>query len=389
MRTLTLGVLVLVGPAAHAGLYLPIEKDFWHLPSSSREYNFLLQERQGLLTLQLTAEEEKKGAGRYLKEVLQRREELEKKKRDGTLTPEEGITLGGYYILLHGRPRQDTPGGTENLLDPAIELLDHLRAKIGPEHPAYFMVLANLATANLHKGVLERADGWQSDVVGTRTLESGARVPIFPRKYPGVSSERLRWQLRAEQLFLSLIRLRERGGQQPRPASGDIVLDDIFPGAHFARQGAAYAAGQTDAETHDSLPPDAVALVEQLQMWLPQDKPLEWLRAELYNATGRPQEALTILASLTELGISGEGLREHRRILAEALKPEPPPDPPPWQADARSVGIGLGVGALVGILLGLQLVQLFRRRRPAPVMPKTAAVTPAPGATETRDRPGS
>src|SRR2546423_12905679 len=123
MRTMAclLGI-VLTGASARAGLYLPGKPDPWPMPAKASAYfTIILPERQNfakhlipetLAELEQTLkklEEEKrpeddikraKADLEACKQLQDEKSKLESKHREGTLTVEEGILLGGYYLLL-------------------------------------------------------------------------------------------------------------------------------------------------------------------------------------------------------------------------------------------------------------------------------------------------
>jgi hypothetical protein len=67
------------------------------------------------------------------------------------------------------------------------------------------------------------------------------------------------------------------------------------------------------------LPDDAVALVQQLALWLPADGRLLWQLAELAGANGDVTTAAAILdGCVTEFGLRNAQLREHRRAFRSA-----------------------------------------------------------------------
>src|SRR5205823_691058 len=116
--------------------------------------------------------------------------------------------------------------------------------------------------------------------------------------------------------------LRQRYQESLRAPPGvgtkDLTLDKLFPGVRFVGPGGKYTAGQIDVRMQDKLPPDALALVEQLLLWMPNDLALEWLLAEVLNAQGEIRHAHDLIYYLVDNGMRGEGLLEHRRILNEA-----------------------------------------------------------------------
>ena len=339
MRTplLIAGLLGLICPPVRAGLYLPAEKGYWRVPTKPRQYRIILDDRQSLLPAVDPNADPKAEKPFYAKQVHETAAALEKKFKEGQITIEEGVSLGGYYILL-------------NQPDNAILIMEAMYKREKKD----FMVIANLAMAYYARGILDRADTYQSELV----------MPSkWPKKYKDWPAERLRWQLRAEQLFLTM--QSQRGKELLAGGGLDLKLDTLFAGARFEGPDGKYAAGQTDSETEDALPPDAAEVIQQILLWMPQDDRLQWLLAEIYNARGETQEAMSLMSKLVNKGLTSEKLREHRHVLEVAALPKDPapdvPDVPPWQADLRSIGVGGGIGLVVGMLVVFQVLQLFRR----------------------------
>src|SRR5439155_1205836 len=80
-----------------------------------------------------------------------------------------------------------------------------------------------------------------------------------------------------EEAHLKLVRSRQRS------KSGE--LDDLF-GVRFVNDKNAYEPGKFATAQMKKLPSRAVAVAQQLALWLPADGPLLWQLAELANAHG-------------------------------------------------------------------------------------------------------
>jgi tetratricopeptide (TPR) repeat protein len=311
----------------------------------------------------------------------------------GNLSFDELLNLGSYYALM------GSPSRAERAFAQALT-----------RNPNHFQALAGIASAYLV----------QEDFPAALRFQESA-LAAWPRSHAGWSSERLRWHYRVEKLTLELIQKRSR---EKKPSSGGwsrvaVKLDDLFPGVEFVGPSGKYQPGEIHPRMRDKLPPDALALVQQLLLSHPTDFRLEWLWAELANAQGDLERAYRSINKLVELGFPGEGMRVHRATLEAALEVEKafPPDErrkllfslampgglfaheagraahllapgnqawrwengsedkpkekektdgasdtPSWLPDLKVLGIGLGVGTLFGALLVLQWRQIFRRR---------------------------
>jgi hypothetical protein len=80
-----------------------------------------------------------------------------------------------------------------------------------------------------------------------------------------------------------------------------------------------YYPGRLAVAERKKLPANAVAIVQQLALWLPADGRLLWLLAELANAHGDIKTAAAIMdGCVTEFAMSSPELREHRQLMRAA-----------------------------------------------------------------------
>lgn len=278
--------------------------------------------------------------------------------RTGQLSAQEQADLGAYLIRL----RQ---------YDKAIRVLSSPAAL---DHPLY-AALANLGTAYQQTGQLDSA------AFSLQRLKRRGR-------WEGLPDVSLAWYRRAEEYHLRLVLLRNgelrlAPGQGPRPPEH---VDDLFgpvgSPVHFVGESGHYEAGRIAANERRKLPSDAIALVEQLLVWLPEDTRLYWLLGELFNASGDVQAAATVMEDCVwNRGWTAEELKDHRRILKEA-RPAPALDvadlrappaarttPPPtdWlPSRRRAVAVAVIAAAAMAALTIFQIRELRRRRRRPP-----------------------
>jgi hypothetical protein len=133
------------------------------------------------------------------------------------------------------------------------------------ENPDHFRLAANLGTAWQTAGDLDQAATY---------LEEAVRLAPD------------RWK-EAEKLHLKLVRLRAK---EKKGADG---LDALFG---------------------EKPPADALALVQQLCVWLPSDPRVLWQLAEVTNTLGDVRTAANLLdGCVTELGLKSEEARERRK----------------------------------------------------------------------------
>jgi hypothetical protein len=177
------------------------------------------------------------------------------------LTADEAADLGALYVRL------GKPGKAVEVLRPA--------ARANPDH---FRCAANLGTAWQAQGELAEA---------VRSLEEAVRLAP-PR-----------WK-RFEEAHLKLVRGRLAAGKNA------TTLDDLF-------------GVKVEPANRKKLPPDDVALAQQLALWLPADARLLWLLGELANAHGDVRTAAAILDGVvTEFALTTPEARERRKAYRSA-----------------------------------------------------------------------
>jgi hypothetical protein len=271
-RGLAVFALLLAAPAvARAGLYYSGEV-MAELPSQFRGY--LIDQR----TLRSVAVKPSAGnpASPARQRYLEALEKLEKAAKTAKLTPDELADLGALHVRLGDSAKAVTM------------LRDAQRA-----HPNHFAINANLGTAWQLHGDLEQA-----------ALALQQAVKLAPGKFQ-----------QAEEYHLKLVRLRLKN----RKSAG---LDDLF-GVRYVDDKGGYTPGKLAAAERKKLPAAAVAVVQQLALWLPADGRLLWQLAELANAHGDVRTAAAMMdGCVTQFGMNAPELRAHRqatRVLADEL----------------------------------------------------------------------
>jgi hypothetical protein len=240
----------------------------------------------------------------------------------------------------------------------------------------------------------------------------------WPKTWPGWSEKHLAWFKEAEEFHLKLLDLRRKEARvlarRPRaPGSGpfedvdalflikfvnEIDKNDSGPAVNLAvavtgvalkcvEEISKYQAGKLPAPGRGKLPRNAVALVQQLLMWLPGDSRLYWLLSEVLNAEGDVFLARWILQDCIRNRSLNTvpGIRNHFKILKEAPDPRAkPPEAglikPPvvkskdapgnsakendsWLPGGWRLIVFGGLGALLIALLAYLQFREFRRRR--------------------------
>jgi hypothetical protein len=259
--SLTLLVLLAATGPAHAGLYFSGEK-YAELPTQWR--GFLLDQRV-LRQIMVPASATISASPQR----LQYERDAKRLEAKGS-TADDAADLGAIYVRL-------------GKIDQAVEVLRRAQR----EHPNHFAISANLATAWQRKGDLRAAD---------EAIREAVR--LAPGKY-----------LAAETLHAKLI--------EARLKSGTVDLDDLF-GVHYVGPSGKFEPGKIAEAEKKKLPAKAVALVQQLALWLPSDGPLLRQLAELANAYGDiPSAAAMMEGCVVQYGMSDAETRLRRRMLKD------------------------------------------------------------------------
>jgi hypothetical protein len=268
-RTLSFVLTLLLPAPAAAGLYYSGES-YAALPTHWR--GFLLDQRalRNIAANPTAGQDASPTRLKYQKEAARLQERLDAEHK---LAAEEWADLGALYVRL---------GETAK----AVAVLREAQRA----HPNHFAIAANLGTAFQLAGDLPRsADALQEAV----------------RLAPG------KW-LPAEELHLKLVRWRLKQGK----AAAD--LDDLF-GVHYVGPKGEYEPGRLAEAERKKLPARAVALTQQLALWLPADGRLLWQLAELASAHGDVASAAAMIdGCVLQFGMTDSELRRRRRLLREA-----------------------------------------------------------------------
>ena len=194
------------------------------------------------------------------------------------LSADEWADLGALYVRLGDAAR-------------AVEIL----RKAHQAHPNHFAIVANLGTAWQNLGNLRQAAAALEEAV---RLAPGKQMPF-------------------EEAHLKLVRsrLRSQAGE----------LDDLF-GIRYVGDQDAYEPGKLAATQMKKLPAKAVAVTQQLALWLPADGPILWQLAELANAHGDIRNGAAMLEGcITQYNLASPTLRKHRQVLRDAVENLPKP----------------------------------------------------------------
>jgi hypothetical protein len=183
-----------------------------------------------------------------------------------------------------------------------------------------FFVMAHLAKAHQNRGT-ELREAFEQQQLALRGIG-------FPTKFGRFTRAQLQWLKKVETEYaMPLLASRIDETDRSRPKQGDLTEtpDPLFPPSpprrnanplKYVGDSGAYEMGSLAEVEKAKLPPDALAVMQQLVLWNPSDTRLYWQLGELYNALGEPETALKILDDCTfNMGYSNPNLLDHRRIL--------------------------------------------------------------------------
>lgn len=260
-----LSLLLTLANCAQAGLYYSGEP-MAELPSQWR--GFLLDQQ----TLRMIGAKPKPGdAAHPLREqYTQKADELEQVLKKRPLTGDELADLGAIYLRLGEVTR-------------ALGVLRSAHE----DYPKHFHIAANLGTA------------WQlQGNLGQSALALKEAVSLAPGK-----------MLQAEEYHLKLVELRLKEPKQNQN------LDNLF-GVKYVGPDGKYVPGKIAEAEKKKLPARAVAVLQQLCLWLPADGRLLWQLAEIANAHGDVKTAAGMMdGCVVQFGLKHKDLRDHREIL--------------------------------------------------------------------------
>ncbi len=347
--SLAIGFLVAVARPLQAGLYDSIPPTSPLVTATGVKPLYYEQFRDELDKLTAIADPKKPGGPRAA--VIKQRDRLLSRGLS-KLNPSELAQLGALQWRL-----RDGEAALDTLRQATIR------------DPRNFWALTNLGSVHQSLGQLREA---LPNVEAARD--------VFPDPWPGGPPTAADWFKKVETYQFKLLRLRLResigrpAGGRPVPAADVDALFDV----RFVGPNGRYELGKLADAERAKLPKDAVAIVQQLLVWFPEDTRLLWLLGELYNADGDLEAASKVLdMCVWSRRYESPALREHRRLIQEAFDvqlkvaehapskavEEPVPSasilPETWQLYT--------VGTLFGIvLLSLaywQVSELLRRRK--------------------------
>lgn len=246
------------------------------------------------------------------------------------------------------------------------DALNRLTPRTRDRVPSYFAHTA-LAAAHAARGEWAEAETYHGAALFDCQM---------PARVKGWDDAQRNWQKTFDDTYLShYYHLRRREGEaRPKPDPEAEEPTPLFPlpakgsppvpPVRFVNEAGAYEPGVLAAAERAKLPPDAVAVTQQLLMQFPGDTRLYWLLAELYAADGKLDEALKILDECTWSRQYGNrrALMEHRAALSSAIAARnaaaDQQEADEYPVSLRTVFVYFGVVAVVG---AVAVVRALRR----------------------------
>ncbi len=242
------------------------------------------------------------------------------------------------------------------------QAIERLTPEVRSRAPNY-LLMANLAHA--YALAAGTPNDWQTAL--SRFADALDCDP--PKMFPGTTPEQLKWQMRVDRTHYRLwLRLRKEEAEK-RPPVPTQPPDAVFETAD--RQPIRFWAGDEEAK---KLPPDAVAVAQQLALWSPGDVKLLWTLGEVYLATGDVRAAVKVYEMCADGRKFGGPtvFRENRAKALDLFAKLPSDAPPAAEGDKGLFGlvnpttfyVVVGLFALAAtIMLALQGWSLAKRFR--------------------------
>ncbi len=260
--------------------------------------------------------------------------------------------------------------------------LDLLAPRLRDRRPDYFVYVT------LGHIYADRGD-WKTAL---RYHQEGLLDAVMPTPVPGLSEQQRQWWATLDREYVPhfyRLRLAEtdaRQGKSPAELARLAEQEDVLPlfpatsgsggPVRFVNEQGVYEPGQLAAAERAKLPPDAIAIVQQMLFWFPGETRLFWLLGELYAADDQLDAAWQIFDSCTWGRQYGNRriLMEHRQAVEKARQARPRPtaadeplltaddNPPPTPEAPISMRTVWVYFAVVGVVALLALLRALRRQ---------------------------
>ncbi len=385
-------LFLLLTPTTQAGVYNSAEDQMENLHPDFQEFRITLVELKKMgVDLDLANKKYKYQTPARKRALLAAT--LAEKSSFEDLSSDQRMNLGAYLIRLN-RPNKAVA------LLKEFERLESLKARDLNEG-FNFLIRANLVTAYHLAGQIDRALITQLGLLRKTTWpEKWEDLSDTQKHYfeqIGWDKDTFRWYRRVENYYQKLLKSRYKEAQQARtnprfiPEHVDPLFGTKGEPVLFQGENGKYQAGKIAAKEEKLLPKDALAIVQQLLIWLPNDQRLYWQLGELYNAKGDIAAADLIFRQLVEVDqLRYKDLVRHRSVLISTPPPKKKsifelggqkiqttkPDQQDKKATAQKsddsypsivswqfFGIGFAAGAIVALFSYFQMREFHRRSK--------------------------
>jgi len=314
-RYSAIGLLLLAVPAT-ASLYQPDEPNTVPVRADGVAEPLPFEDfRQRMLTLANVADPRPTADGKPNRDraaVLARVQAFQKKRNP---TMDELAVHGADLLRLGNDPPPGDPGF---YVDKAVNLLaPHTR-----DRNLNYFLLTTLAEVHLARGETREA---------IAVHDSALIDAEMPATVKGWSEPQRKWIKKLDDEYVPHylhIRLAEKESlanpdrEEPTPLFPLPAKNQPADPVRFVNDAGEYQVGSLEAAQRAKLPPDAIAVTQQLLLWFPSDTRLYWLLAELYAADGKLAEANEVFFQCTWSKKYGNRriLMEHRHAVEKAVE---------------------------------------------------------------------
>ena len=240
-------------------------------------------------------------------------DDIEKTRAIKSPSVEQKVALAGYLLRVGDR-------------DQAITLLNPLTRDRQPNY-FVFMTLSHIHAAS---------GEWREAI---RYDQEAQEDTEMPQTVKGLTTAQRNWWKKLDDEYLPrYYRLRMQETEERKNLSQPALdklneSEDVFPlfpvpspkapqsPVRFANDAGVYEPGRIAAAERAKLPPDALAIVQQLLLWFPDETRLYWLLAELYAASDKLAEADALFVNIAWSRQYGNRkvFMDHRAAVHSAL----------------------------------------------------------------------
>lgn len=234
-----------------------------------------------------------------------------------------------------------------------------------------FIIYAHFSMAFLGQ------DGDRSELRSAYDAQQSAIDLAYPQHFADLTSAQLHWVHKVEKEYVfPWLKRRMKEGKTPPLTLAPLFCHEGDRPLRFVCADGVYRANEINPVEQRLLPPDAIAIVQQMLLWNPGDTRMLWLLGELYNATADVRTASRIFQICIESrGFSPPELVQHRKVLltfldeqdrrlAEEIERRNKEEENRLAHEKQQkVFIGLVVGLVVAALAYFQVREFVRRIR--------------------------